>query len=318
MPTPIPPALTRPAVLSRWNHGVHRSISPALFRELERPREYSRASRPILNDLTPLVVRQNMKRSTPGFTLIELLVVISIIALLIAILLPALGAARNIATQMKCLAQLRDVGIATEVYSMDYDGDLPVNGIVVGGSFERSSGGKNYRWTALVGEYYNRENTGSSADVHDFDHWKCPATLKNLPDGTVGEAQGTYGYNRFFHNDPTTFPYHTWRSKDQILKPGKLPLFSDTHGVDPYGGGLSMDYRGPSEYAADQFGWQPDPAKPGWTGFPQSGPAPNHNGATNYLFADGHAEVEGDIWPWQDFLGTDFNPVGVWFANPAD
>lgn len=55
-----------------------------------------------------------------GFTLIELLVVISVISLLIAILLPALARAREAAQTVKCLASLRQQGIAIHAYSTDY------------------------------------------------------------------------------------------------------------------------------------------------------------------------------------------------------
>lgn len=60
-----------------------------------------------------------------AFTLIELLVVISIIALLISILLPALGSARKAAKDLQCLSNLRQLGVSLATYSTEFDGYLP-------------------------------------------------------------------------------------------------------------------------------------------------------------------------------------------------
>lgn len=60
-----------------------------------------------------------------AFTLIELLVVISIIALLIAILLPALGAARRSAKLTQCASGMQQVGVGANAYAADNDGELP-------------------------------------------------------------------------------------------------------------------------------------------------------------------------------------------------
>jgi prepilin-type N-terminal cleavage/methylation domain-containing protein len=70
-----------------------------------------------------------MNRSNhKAFTLIELLVVISIIALLVGILLPALGAARRTARKAVCANNLKQVGLIWEMYANDHEGFYPSSG----------------------------------------------------------------------------------------------------------------------------------------------------------------------------------------------
>ena len=66
-----------------------------------------------------------VQRASTGFTLVELLVVISIIALLMAILMPALNMAKKQAQGVRCLANTRQIGLALHLYADDYDRKIP-------------------------------------------------------------------------------------------------------------------------------------------------------------------------------------------------
>jgi prepilin-type N-terminal cleavage/methylation domain-containing protein len=61
----------------------------------------------------------------PGFTIVELLVVISIIALLVAMLLPALSRVRASANSVQCMSNLRQIGHWGQVFINDHKGILP-------------------------------------------------------------------------------------------------------------------------------------------------------------------------------------------------
>ena len=111
------------------------------------------------------------KRSVEGFTLIELLVVIAIIALLLAILMPALQRVKDQAKATRCLANLRQIGLAMQAYAGDYDYKVPRAELRQGVAIYT---GIDMRWPVLFMPYL-----GSIArDVDDYYEIKifdCPS-----------------------------------------------------------------------------------------------------------------------------------------------
>src|SRR5437879_2990316 len=71
--------------------------------------------------------RKPMNHTRRGFTLIELLVVIAIIAILAAILFPVFAQAREKARSVSCLSNMRQIGMAIQMYAQDWDEGLVLN-----------------------------------------------------------------------------------------------------------------------------------------------------------------------------------------------
>ncbi|QDU72197.1 type II secretion system protein [Mucisphaera calidilacus] len=164
-----------------------------------------------------------IKRALRGFTLIELLVVISIIAVLMGILLPSLGAARETARALTCMSDMRQLGVMITVFTVDYKDKLPANRIITVPGTEHVTW---RHWLVRLG-YASTE-----------DAWVCPSEAPLgafSEEGMVmhgrqctGDVVANYAYNgSSFWSEASTSP-GTAKGIGQIVRPSHTILLLES------------------------------------------------------------------------------------------
>lgn len=250
------------------------------------------------------------ERFTSGFTLIELLVVIAIIAIVAAMLLPALSKAKARAQTISCLGNLRQLGLCWQLYATDNNDFLVPNNSVASITTNGSGGaltkgvswclGQNVR-TELTPEHlvngllfpYNT----STAIYH------CPSdqstleteTGQKLPDlrwRSYNMSQSVNGYPEF---DPQlNFFLPCWKKLTQIRHPipNELFVFIDEN---------------EDTILDSQFGCPPKGSPYYWQNVWWDMPANRHSQGANLSFADGHVEH----WKWK------VPKIYLWWIQPV-
>jgi prepilin-type N-terminal cleavage/methylation domain-containing protein/prepilin-type processing-associated H-X9-DG protein len=133
-------------------------------------------------------------RRKGGFTLAELLVVIGIVAVLTAVLLPALGKVRDSAKTIKCLSNLRQIGAAIQMYASDHNGCL-VPGDYIGYVDDYSHpGAGNWADILVDGNYLSAPTGDYPADtlLADFEEANCRDSVFSCPSGELENAAEGY------------------------------------------------------------------------------------------------------------------------------
>ncbi len=215
-----------------------------------------------------------------GFTLIELLVVISIIAVLAALLLPAISLVRDLARTTVCRNNLRQLGIAILMYPTEQNGLLPPAmkdwSNYSGGNADRGIIWQVLRDTGCLDEI---TNGGAEYQLQKNRYLRCPAGKRQgqSSSATVHYSASSELLGTIADNNPLAF--------GRVRRQSRLIVIADV--------------------ATATFSWwpvwfSPTGSYPASTNNIFTGWSAPHRDATNWLLMDGHVETvgyHGTFWP---------------------
>ena len=223
--------------------------------------------------------RNRIMSKKVSFTLIELLVVIAIIAILAAMLLPALSAARERAKSAQCQGNLKQYGVATQFYAGDYDDYVP--------AFKIQDSDTNIWFNRLAKYLVSNDHTAFHHTTAGGTIFECPAEPAGFAESGATDFTGPYqipqyGVNSFISSSPST-GYETtgWGVKtiNSINQPSVIVMFGDCR-----------DRKNAALYHCDFHSGTCNNARVAFRHGGDANGDPRPTGTANMVMVDGHVE----------------------------